>query len=317
VNAADLDGDGDRELIGVANGTNEILVFFQEPAGEYGPPLQLEGGTRLNPVNDFFNSVNSVTVCDLDLNGELDLVGTQSRFQHLVTYYQTRPGQFGLIRELGSPDDFAELGEKGQPVALFRSAGVADLDRDGVMEVLASGGDGALHVYDTDKNGELVTVPEMFVTGGGRSMMVLDVDGDGVQESVCYSDASSGELVATRVNPSGQLETRSLVAIPNVMGLGSFTLQGAQFQFFDFDLDGDLDLLSMRPSAGFGVGVVEIREQLAPGVFAQTPSLELAPGFADASAVYVEDIDGDGQPDLLLPRSTLGSGDVSIVWGGR
>src|SRR5262249_22327212 len=67
VAGADLDGDGDLDLVSANQTGNNLTVFFQLPGGTFAAPLTLGGfATTSGP--------HAVAAADLDGDGDLDLV---------------------------------------------------------------------------------------------------------------------------------------------------------------------------------------------------------------------------------------------------
>jgi len=179
VAAADLDGDGDQDLV-AANGGQNLTVFFQQAPGSFqSPPLVLGGpGTTTFPV--------SIAAADLDADGDEDLVAANSdrdesgNGSNLTIFFQAAPGSFQA-----APLVLGGFGVTDGP----GDVAAADFDLDGDQDlVCANGGD----IFG---NGSNLTVffqlrPRTFqssplvlggstVTSGPASIAAFDLDSDG------------------------------------------------------------------------------------------------------------------------------------------
>ncbi|MDF1837941.1 MAG: VCBS repeat-containing protein [Planctomycetota bacterium] len=89
VAAADLDGDGDKELLHLVKSGNQTFVHWHENLGgfQFGNPAML---TELTPSNSFANYNLSTT--DWDLDGKVDLLVLNESYD-LVQWYRNLGGQ--------------------------------------------------------------------------------------------------------------------------------------------------------------------------------------------------------------------------------
>ena len=133
VTVADLDGDGDLDLVSANGGASvNLTVFLQRPTGEFDPPLILEDPeTEDRPV--------SVTVADVDGDGDLDVASANERGHRLTVYYQTSPGRFDEEPSL-------ILGDPATGTRWPRSLVARDIDGDGEVDV-ASANQGGVEIF--------------------------------------------------------------------------------------------------------------------------------------------------------------------------
>jgi hypothetical protein len=121
--AADLDGDGDQDLVSAnANGSN-LTVFFQSSPGSFATtPLALGGfPTTIDP--------RSVTASDLDGDGDQDLVSANQTGDNLTAFFQSSPGGLASF-----PLTLGGLSTTNGPV----SVAAADLDGDGDQDLVSA-----------------------------------------------------------------------------------------------------------------------------------------------------------------------------------
>jgi hypothetical protein len=120
---------------------------------------------------------------------------------------------------------------------------------------------------------------------------VVDLDGDGLLD-VLVCDAQRNQVAWIRQYPKEVYTERVLT---------SDILAPGHVETFDFDLDGDQDLLIAGLGALFpsnlSIGSVTILEQTGESLFVRHTVAEGLPRVADVRA---GDLDGDGDPDLAV-----------------
>ncbi len=296
VQAADLDLDGDLDLVSANLNSDDLTVFWQTGPGVFAPvPTALSWPTIVDP---FF-----VQAADLDLDGDLDLVSVNGASNTLTVFWQSAPGTFGpMPTELGGT--FATF----QPVHVE----AADLDGDGDLDlVCASSAAHLLAVF-------WQTAPRIFdrvpTTIGGPSttfypfwVQAADLDGDGDLDLV---SASLGQALPGSLAVSWQTAPGAFDPTPTTL-TGVFTDIRRPFfvQAADLDGDGDLDLVS----GNYGTHTVTVFWQTAPGIFGEAPTSLGGPATTfQPSSVQAADLDGDG--DLDLVSANLGSHTLTVFW---
>lgn len=264
LEAADLDGDGDIDLI-VPDGTAGIYWFENAGAGSAWTRHFL-GATDGKHCHD-------VAVGDIEQDGDLDVVG--------------RPlnGSLHLFRQ--------ETGMIWTAVARATAAGegmaLADLDRDGRLDIVVNGQwheapDGNIistpwpeHTYDAAK----LTMP--------AKVAAADLDGDGRLDIALTPAESTGEIAWYAAPADPVTGTWRRVVL----------LAGADcyhsLQLVDLDGDGWRDLLTAQMHTASGSPVVEA--YLNPGDDSAWSRILIAQ--ASSHNLAVGDHDRDGRPDLL------------------
>jgi len=166
VAAADLDGDGDLDLVSANTGGDDLAVFHQTSANFAAAPGLILGGPASTP------SPTSVRAGDLDGDGRLDLLSTNAGANGLALFLQTSGGSFS-----GAPS-----GVLGDPLLIAPGAAdLADVDLDGDLDVVAGGGDHLL-VFRQIAPGAFTAGAALGgpgVTDAPSTVLVADVDGDG------------------------------------------------------------------------------------------------------------------------------------------
>src|SRR5262245_35446971 len=170
VAAADLDGDGDQDLVSANGDSNNLTVFFQLLPGSFAIAPLVLGRPGLT------NFASSVAAADLDGDRDQDLVSAHSTSNSLPVFSQLSPGSF-----TATPRRLRTIG----PVSVV----AADLDGDG-DEDLVSANDRSnnLTVFFQLSPGSFADVP---LTLGGQatsfapdSVAAADLAGDGDQDLV-------------------------------------------------------------------------------------------------------------------------------------
>lgn len=334
VTAADLDFDGDNEIVAISIGTNEVQVFYQDAPGIFADSLKLPGLVTPLELNSVFDHLGSLQITDLDLDGDLDILGAPNVQNRLVVYEQLPGGSF---EALPSIDHVLESGIQaaGSP----RGAQAADLDGDGVQELLFVAGDQSLS--DDPETKETETYPELSqivvfegagalgpdpqVTihepAGDAALVVCDVDGDGLLDLAAFGaldpDAAFGPRVLRVLyrTESGQYEEQQY-AIPGAAAGSAAFLYGTArtIQFVDFDQDGDLDLATLEGGSSILSSTLKFHEQLAPRVFAAEPIMTGPSG----KFMTIRDVDGDGELDATVTDYPFPiGGRTTISWGNQ
>ncbi|MBL8728398.1 MAG: VCBS repeat-containing protein [Planctomycetes bacterium] len=264
VAAADLDGDGDVDLVSGDYFANALTISLQQAPGVFTP------GAIVIPTGSY---PTFVSAADVDGDGDVDLVSTG--VGGLTVYYQSAPGVFAS-------------GVSVAPGA--RSVAIADLDGDGTVD-LVTGGYDTLQVF-------FQTAPGVFTPGATSlpagiqqfSVAAADLDGDGDLDLVAANRYSDNLTLYFQTAP--RVFTPGPSALPT--SIGPISVAAA-----DLDGDGDCDLVAAdRPSnSGADTGFLTLYFQTAPGVFTRGAA-ELTAGW-NPTSVVAADLDGDGDCDLV------------------
>lgn len=187
---------------------------------------------------------------------------------------------------------------RGEIVRFFESNGsglaINDLNNDGLLDIVLGNLDGA-NTLLWNEGGLQFRAESFMPTGRTRAINIVDVDGDGWLDIVMTT-----QTAAPRYLHNNRDETFSVEPLTGVRNYANV------MQWADVDADGDLDLvtasydaeLSLLLGSSFlfngGGGVYYYENQ--DGTFVATQLADAA----QALAIWLSDLDGDGTIDLFI-----------------
>jgi hypothetical protein len=342
VATADLDGDGDQDLVSANAQGNDLAVFYQTKPGRFEEKPEALGSQASTPAP------LAVAAADLDGDGKIDLVSANSLGDDLTIFFQSRPGVFaGEPDVLGGPNTmdrpvelaagdldgdgvldlvsanffdnstiFSQLGPgtfEETPLTLIArlsenslsSVAVAEMDGDGAQDVVTASFANELRVFFQRGPGFFPSL-RIDVTSSPSDVKAADLDGDGDQDLVAASAGGfSGDdnLTVFFQSLPGSFEG------PLVLDDGEITSGTHSSAAADLDGDGDLDLVSA--SSGSGSRNLTLFFQVSPGTFAPLGGL-VAPN--SPSSVAATDLDGDGDLDLVSANQGFESSNLTVFF---
>ena len=207
---------------------------------------------------------------DFDADGDLDLV-TLSRTPARVSIEENH----GFTGFAAGPA--YDLG--GNPVGMA----LGDMDGDGVLEILVA--DAAADQLRTIaiEGDSLVERSPLGLSGNLSGVDVADLDTDGWDDVIVRTSMPFGfQVIANQEGTFGSPVPLSTASRPR------------DLEVLDRDLDGDLDIAVLRGS----FAVIDFFENTGGGTFALVSNIVTA--GADPLDLEVDDVTGDGYPDLLI-----------------
>jgi hypothetical protein len=282
---ADVNGDGNLDLLTASNGSNTAGVLLGTGTGSFGPVTQFStGGSR----------PSDLAVADVNGDGQLDLLTANTSSGTAGVLLGTGTGTFGAVTTYST-------GSTSSPIGIA----VADVNGDGKLDLLtANQGNtaGVLLGTGTGAFGAVTT----YSTGNNSfpsALAVADVNGDG-RLDLLTANAGAGAGTSTVGVLLGTGSGRFGAVVPYSIGSGSgpFGLAVA-----DVNGDGKLDVLTANANSNT-VGVL-----LGTG----TGSFGTATTFSTGNNSYptsirVADVNGDGKPDLLTANAYGNSAGVLL-----
>jgi hypothetical protein len=334
--AADLDGDGDVDLIGTAYLSNAVFWYENDGSGNF--------TTRV--IDDDLRGAYPVHVADVDLDGDVDVLAIGFLSDTVAWYENDGSGSFtkrvvtttadgghsvvaGDIDQDGDVDLLVGT-ELGDTVLWFENDGnevftehlidgfsngskdakLADIDGDGDLDVVGGNCFGReVNWYENDGN-EVFT--ERLIDGAARCAYFVtpaDLDGDGDMDVVAA--LRDDNAVVWYENDGNESFTRRTID-GNAVGARTAVVA-------DVDGDGDLDVIA----ASADDDTLGWYENRGGGRFSAQP-IDLA--AAGAYGVFPADVDGDGVLDVVAAVRDADTLEVfyglvdrraSVVQGGR
>jgi len=193
VYAADVDGDGDTDVLGAASWYAADVTWWENNPSGNPPPADPVTWTE-HSISDDFNGAGCVYAADVDGDGDTDVLGT-GHLAKAVTWWEN---------DGGAPPSFAEHTIRGNlDGASFVRA--EDLDGDGDTDVLGTATSAGDVIWWENDGGSPPGFIEHAVDldfWGANSVHAIDMDGDNDMDVVA---AASGdcEIAWWENTPSG------------------------------------------------------------------------------------------------------------------
>ena len=262
VTMADVDNDGDLDIVAPAFGGASVSIRLNNGSGVFGGGSDPSVGSQ----------PRSVTTADIDGDGDLDLLTANYNANSVSIRFNNGSGIFGGGTDL-------PVGSQPQSIT------TADIDGDGDLDFLvANGASNSVTVRFNNGNGTFSGGGDVAVGQFPFNVTTGDVDNDGDLD-LLTANWGGGNVVSVRLNNgSGQFSGGTNVAVGN---------RPRWVTLSDLDADGDLDLLS----ANYGSNDISVRLNNGNGVFGGGADL---PAGNNPSSIVAADIDGDGDLDMLV-----------------
>jgi hypothetical protein len=328
--AADIDNDGDLDVVNAAQGFHDINWYENDGTGVFGP-ANLVSNSVFGPAD--------IVVSDLDGDNHLDIISASEHDDKIAWYKNDGLGNFGPQQLISTSADGAYsvfvadmdgdgdqdvlsasynddkvawyentdgLGSYGPQQVISniadgaRSVYAADLDNDGDMDVIsASYNDDKLAWYENDGNANPNFGSEIIIStslDGAFNVIVADLNGDNHQDVVCA--AWRGHKVVWFQNdgsasfPTGEQLISDAISYPRNIFAS------------DLDNDGDQDVLC----ASEGDSKISWFTNNGTGSFGSINVISSA--IDGALHTFAADLDNDGDKDVL----SAGYYETSIQW---
>lgn len=265
--AGDLNEDGWSDFIVPNEKSNDLRIFLNDGAGNYGDfsivPIIL--GDRPSPNEG----------ADIDGDGDIDFIVGSANGSYVHVF--KGDGLGGLVQTQN-----LVAGERVRGICL------ADFENDGDPDIIATSfASNRVALFTNDGAGKFGLLPDTFDTGDGEwSCATGDMNADGLMD-VTIGTRTSNELTVMLSNGDGSFTESSRVAAngdPWMLAAG------------DIDRDGDVDIAAANANAK----TLTVFMGSDSGDLASPVSYNLAEddeGFP--LAVDLGDLDGDGDLDIV------------------
>jgi hypothetical protein len=198
VYSADVDGDGDIDVLSASPGDDKIAWYENDGASSptFTPHI----------VTTTADGARSVHAGDVDSDGDLDILSL-SQVDDEVTWYEND----GALLPVFAPHIVTT--DADGVVSVY----AADMDNDGDLDILSSSDEGLIPTgeiiwYENDGSPTPVFTTHVIATGvlGAKNVYAADVDGDGDKDVIA---GSTGDDIAWWENAGG-----GAVYVPLVLG---------------------------------------------------------------------------------------------------
>lgn len=265
----DFDGDSHLDLASYQKEGTPIIVHLGQGDGSFVETVGYQAG---------LGNFDELHAADLDGNGTTDL---------LLTRHDATTGVILPLRAQGDGTFAVTSPLRAGPRRLF-IRDLLDYDRDGQLDLLVSncrGGTESLVIYLGDGEFGFEELFEVSTRETGRSdclqLIPRDLDGDGRLDILAYEEGSAG-LHLFRSTPGGDLSAPTLLR-------SEVDLEALHAA--DLDGDGREDLVAITESE-----IVTYRGLPGPEFeIVERQRLPFEPWIS-----RLRDLDGDGQPELIL-----------------
>lgn len=299
LHAADLDGDGLKDLIVVNNSRSKInLLYNQTEKTNPAPGLRSLARRELNelPPDARFRvdsiasekRIAAMVVADLNSDGRPD-IAFYGEPKELVVLYNEGAGGWSVPKRW--PIEDGQLSQNAMTAGDLNSDGRSDL------VLLAENHAYAFLQQEDHSLGEPEKIP---IASPVKSLMVLDIDGDGRNDLLFVNWESQTPFRFRLQNATGQFDPEVFCSLPPIRSYWADTLEPNQKTF----------VITIAQQSG--------RAQISQ--FTRKPSEVLSGSFRQGQLSVLPlpktdkarrglqwaDVNGDGRPDLLAAEPESG-----------
>lgn len=327
VAAGDLNGDGRADLAVANGGAGNVNLFYGTPGGTFSRGEDLDAS---GPASVLIRDFNSDGLQDLAVSGEFAVsvrlgmkggtLGPSIESQASPAYAMaagdlngdgvldllisgTEYWWGGVMLGLG---DGRFVWHDGVPGNTATNAELADLNKDGALDVLTVDVNGVIRVGLNDGSGAFTFGPTMQAGYLDYTLAVADFDGDGVLDVASGGRGSSyNELSIFPGIGDGTFRQRLVYPMGGLFGLVSA----------DLDDDGRDDLVLESQAYDIGPILLRLYGRAEGGIGPQALQVKT---FTPPAGLDLGDLDRDGHSDLVAAvQSQALWGVGSWLWDGH
>ena len=326
VTSADLDGDGDLDVIVGTMGLNKLAWFENlDGRGDFGPERLMGGNT---------DQVYEVHAADVDGDGDMDIL-----IATMYSVYQTFTGIYWL-ENLDGQGNFSS-----KKVISYEAKGIypSDLNGDGNVDIISYiSGQGIVWFENLDGQGNFSSEKLISAFDGFSGTADIDNDGDldiirrlsnkivwyenldglgnfGPERIIINNAGQFGSVKAADVNGDGNIDiiaisNNKIVWYEHLDGMGNFgpeqiiatnVVGDTQIVIKDIDNDGSIDIITSVRSEKKIAYYLNLNGQ---GSFGSEQIVTTS--VNTAWQIHASDIDGDGDIDIVAPSEN----DHKLYW---
>lgn len=282
VVAADLNNDGDIDVLASASNTGEI-VWYENLDGH--------GNFSARKVIGIIPKTFSVIAADVDGDGDMDIIGVSRENGQGLFWFENLDGQ----------GNFSEKKTIDSQIS-SRSVVAVDFDGDGDLDILINGHTTYKISWYENLDGRGNFGPKQIVDGTGMYADMVaagDINGDGAMDIVFAAPGDNEVAWFENLDGLGNFGSKNVIS-NNVIGATAVFIA-------DLDNDGDMDVLATGVEV-YGGEVVWFENLDGAGNFSEKKviSTEVMSPYSAIAA----DIDGDGDMDVI----SASQNDNKIAW---
>ena len=339
VESADLDGDGDLDLV-LAGEALENLIFFNDGTGQF----SLDPARMLPEYNtsDAYPGEDSedIAIADFDGDGDLDLIFVSEDTPNHELLLNDGSGKFtfssfSFLQSVANAILFMDINSDCSPDVIIGNKGsntvwindgsaqftnetverwpnnsdstqdlkAFDVDNDGDLDIVEGADSGGSNIYLND-NGVFTEandrLPLWPFPVETRKVCLLDANGDGFMD--IYLSNVGWSVIAAGIDRLLLNDGNGFFEDATVGNLPGGITNKTTLEALpiDFDNDGDTDLIVTQWSTpGTRAYQVLLNDGNATFTVAPLTSLPQA-NFTQGTGIHANDFNGDGMPDLYL-----------------
>ncbi len=275
VFAADMDRDGDMDVLSASNQDDMIVWYENKGNGSFIP--------RTISTLDTTNNPDSIFATDVDGDGDTDVLSA-SNLDDKIAWHEN-DGNQNFTAHTITNTFFSD-----NPQGVF----AADMDNDGDTDVLSASFANDFIVLHQNNGDKTFTNFVIATANGPNSVFAADVDGDGDNDALTAS--LYDDKIAWHENKGNTVFTHHTITT---------AANGANAVFaIDMDKDGDIDVLS----SSFIDNKIAWYENNGIGTF--TTRVITTTFASSPQDVFAVDIDADGDIDVVSASNV----DDKIAW---